>query len=77
MLYCENINPALQAAQRLSRCKLALDKNVYCFGISGHGILKEKNSVQKNGRVCLVPVYQWSWPSTTYVFNLMRLQKSF
>lgn len=41
-----------------------------------NGFLREKSFVKKNGRTCPVPVYQWIWPYTTYVFNLMQLQKS-
>lgn len=49
---------------------------MYCFDISGlEGFLNEKSFVKENGRSCLVPVHQLIWPYTTYVFNLMQLQK--
>ena len=77
MLYWKNNNNNALCTQRHSRCKLALDKNVYCFDISGlNKFPNEKSFVKKNGRTCLVPMHQWIWPYTTYVFNLMQLQKS-
>jgi len=74
ILYWKNNNNAL-CTQRHSRYKLALDKNVYSFDISGlHWFLNEKSFVKKNWRTCFVSVYQWIWPYATYVLTSLNFK---